>query len=864
MQAAAQKFVIGEQGEARVKAWLLGLPGVKDVVKETERYEEFDFRVFTQDDKSFTVEVKNDDKRATTGNLFLETVSNLNTGRVTNINCDRLIYVTPGFHDAYSFDFAKFKPWFDEFKGAHPERVRDVRVDQPNRAQGIPYSIAECKALPFCKVVNVPLMEEMAPEPSKPAAEKKHEDKVTCDFETFSEVDVRDVGSWVYSEHPSTEILVLSYKINKQRTKIWYPGIPFPQELIDMVEAGAIFEAHNAQFERAIWINVLIKKMGVDVKMPKRWKDTLAACAYRSLPLGLDEVGPVLHLHTQKDKRGKELLRKLAGPRKPTKKDASTRLWDLELYEALYEYCERDTDTEWELSETIGDLPPPEQRTWVLDQIVNQRGVRVDIEAVIAAKWCVERVNERMTTKLVALTDGMVTSHSEVKKIGEWLATKEFFMPDLTAESVTRAIGKLSKSTDKTSKAVLAVLKIRQQLAKSSVAKLDKFIDCTCKDLRIRGLLQYHGAGTGRWAGRLVQPQNFPRGEEKLFETFSMDEVIAIIKQAHQFGDPDWVEMSTGFETLLVISSALRGMFISEPDSEFCNADFSAIEARVTAWVAGQQWKLDAFEKIDKEGNYQGSDDIYCATATGIFGYVVKKKEHKKERQVGKVCELAFGYQGGVGAWRNFDRKEPGEEGYRPDEEIQKYKVAWREKHPMVVKLWFGLEEACLNAVRYEGKPFSYRGIVYQVVQEKSGKWLTCRLPNGRRLWYFRPEIEKVHTDWGEKDQVSYEGRDNKNGGRWTRILTYGGMLTENVVQAISRDIMVEAMVRVERAGYFIVLTVHDEIMCEVKKEFGQHKTKKNGTVCDPFFDELMSEVPAWCKGLPISVDGWRESRYRK
>lgn len=728
--------------------------------------------------------------------------------------------------------------------------------------------------------------------------------KVIIDFETYSDLPLKgkeSVGVWRYAEHESTEILCLGYRFPGEPRFIWTPGVPFPQRL---VEAAAndnyVFEAHNAQFERAIWIFQLLKKLGIS--MPKKWRDTMAVCAYRSLPLGLEDVGDVLSLLTKKDKRGKFLLSKLSQPQHPTKKNPETRCRDLDLLDELYDYCGQDVDTEGALGDTIGDLPDSEQRVWVMDQTINQRGVMIDVEAVLAARWCVEQVSIQLMAEMKGLTGGESITYYHTKKDGTveeksgeletakqtkimlaWFEREGFSLPNLQAETVKNALKYYGKTMPAKCR---RMLEIRQQLAKASTAKLDKFLATVSSDGRVRGMLQYHGAGTGRWSGRGVQPQNFPRGNEDLFEALAkglpknaphvMHEIISVIKEAYNQKDYRIIELHLG-DVTDVVASALRGMFISAPGKVFYNADFSAIEARVTAWVSGEQWKLDAFAAIDRKEGYQGSEDIYLATASMVFGYpCLTKKTHKRERQVGKTCELAFGYMGGVNAWRNFDRKQEHEEGFKSDLEIDGHKVDWRKAHPNVVETWYGLDNAAISAVEdWKRSPehpaqtyangvkawraFSYRTIGYQVIEDKAGTWLICRLPSGRLLWYYNPDLgidDVTRADgsiWRRK-HVLYDGTDNKNGNMWTTLRGYGGLWMENVVQAISRDLMVEAMVRLELAGYKIVLTVHDEVHCEVDEDFGSIDE----------FNRIMQIVPTWAEGLPVAADPWKDTRYHK
>lgn len=705
--------------------------------------------------------------------------------------------------------------------------------------------------------------------------------RTTLDFETRSELDVREVGAWRYSEHHSTEILCLFYEIPGKDMQMWAPPMPFPEDLAELAASNDhMFEAHSAQFEVAIWCNILYKQL--DVPVPKRWADTLAVCAYRAIPLGLDAVGEVLDLPVKKDKRGKYLIQQLCKPRKPLKADKKRFkeegltedqwpvLWreDWALLEELYDYCGQDVQAEKMLSRTIGDLPLSEYRLWVLDQRINKRGMYVDSEAVEAAIGIIELLGTRLEAELVEITGGAVKTGDQVAKIVEWINSiiheADIPIPNLQADTVEEWVDRLRRyadepGQDKRDVDVLRVLEIRQILGSSSVKKLYKFRACLCDDNYIRGLLQYCGAGTGRWSGRLVQPQNFPRGNLEYFvKIFGLkgvdgasETVMNILIETIKIGGQDAIDaLEVMFGDVIdALTTALRGMFMAAPGKKYHVADFAAIEAVVTAWVGGEEWKLEAFRAIQRGEKYEGADDIYCATASGMFGHPVSKEENPKERQVGKVCELAFGYQGGVGAWRNFDKSDRYD-----DAEVDYFKTQWREKHTATVRLWYGVQEAAVDALKLN-RPVSYRMITFEPVVDAAGKWLTIILPNGRRLWYFNPQLDMVTTPWGsEQLQVSYEGRDNKKGGRWGRIRTYGGMITENIVQAISRDLMAEAMINVEKAGYSIVLTVHDEIISEDDEDFGSQEE----------FEQIMKIPPKWVGDCPVGLSGWEGYRYRK
>jgi DNA polymerase len=689
----------------------------------------------------------------------------------------------------------------------------------------------------------------------------------TVDFETRSFRNVKDTGAWRYAEDPTTEILCLAFRFDNGEIKLWVPGLPFPQEIIDHINTGGMFEAHNAQFERAIWKHILVPKFSIP--MPKKWKDTLAACAYKGLPLALDKVGSALNLEVQKNKRGKYLLNTLSVPKGATKNEPD-RVYreDLDLMEELYEYCIDDVRAECLLSETIGDLSEPEYKVWVLDQIINQRGVKLDVKAVNGALKIVEFVETGLNKELSDITEGDVTAATQRDKIMTWLRGNGLFaIASLTKQEVEDTIAELERNPTGLEKC-LRVLQIRQILAKSSTKKLTKMLDTvSLSDDRIRGLLQYHGAGTGRWAGRLVQPQNFPRGSlEKYCDEMGldpaecMDLLISIISAGLEDPDNASKELLALFgDPMEAIVTSLRGMFVAEDDCRYLISDFAAIEAVVLAWLAGEEWKLEAFRAINKGEKYNGADDIYCATASQILQRTVTKAEDKVGRQIGKTAEVAFGFVGGLGAWRKFDNSDTYD-----DEEVEDFKIKWRERHPNTVQLWYGIERAAIKTVR-TGERQSYGRISYDVKEDAAGKWLVCILPNGRKLWYYDPVLIEEKINWFPKGrrrddkpemrtQLSYQGRDNKKGGAWGIVRSYSGILVENIVQAVSRDLMVEAMIRVEAAGYPIILTVHDEIIAELPKILGSLEE----------FMNLMSIVPPWAEGCPIGVSGDEVSRYRK
>lgn len=695
--------------------------------------------------------------------------------------------------------------------------------------------------------------------------------RIIGDFETRSRLDVTDVGQHRYAEDESTEPLCFAYRLKgTSKTKQWVPGMTAPQDLIDHVNAGYPIEAHGAGFERAIWKEKMLPIYGWP--MPKYWIDTMATCAYRSIPLGLDDVGNVLDLDVKKDPEGRALIRALCQPQKQPKvpvpkytkkgelttasqkalqKYADWREWneDFGLYQKLYDYNIRDTDAEVDLGDTIGDLPQAEYSTWVLDQKINNRGVYLDKEAVESALYIVTEIETALNAELPTLTEGKVEKGTQGERIKNWLESKGLFLPNLQKETVEVYLKPEAKARLESShgKDVVRVLEIRQQLAMASTGKLSKMLEWVCRDGRIRGMLQYHGSGTGRWAGRGPQPQNFPRGNPAMLKN-GIEALIAAIKCRSAalleaiYGDP-----------MMAIATSLRGMFISAPGKILNVGDFSAIESRVVDWLADQEQMLEAYRKYDRgEG-----PDIYCVMAADIYGRVINKKDDPEERQLGKITKLGCGYQMSgrrlmEQAWDDYKVRITEERG---DELVAKYRAS----HDRVKNMWYAIEEAAVDCIRLKQRT-SFRNIQFEPVTDAAGDWFTIILPNGRRLWYFNPQVQQVSITYKDgktrlKWQLGYEGRNNKMGGVWSFVKTYGGMLVENIVQAISRDLMVEAMFRAEKAGYPLILTVHDELIAETDISYGDRHE----------FECIMAgPVPLWADGLPVAVEAWRGTRYKK
>jgi DNA polymerase len=483
-------------------------------------------------------------------------------------------------------------------------------------------------------------------------------------------------------------------------------------------------------------------------------------------------------------------------------------------------------------------LSERERRVYLLDQKINDRGIKIDRALIGAALAVVEKEQQRLNGELARATGGAVTSCAQTSRLVAWLNESGFDVDSVAAHEVKAFLDR-----DETPDAARAVLELRREAAKSSTAKLRAMLNAACPDDRIRGSLLYYGASrTGRWSGRLHQPQNFPRGDEAI--TSLTDQAVAMILA----GNTDVMRLVFG-SPLDVVSSCLRPCMVAEDGHDLMCPDFSNVEGRGLAWLAGEEWKLQAFRDFDAGTG----PDLYKVTYGRSVGIPVEKVD-KAGRQIGKVIELACGYQGSTGAFQTFARLY----GLKvPDEEAARLAGAWRDAHPATRGFWYALNDAAMAAVAQPGRRVEAGPIAYL----RQDGWLWCRLPSGRVLAYANPSIAK--NDRGE-DAVHYWGVPNPakpipvdgvSTRRWARLSAYGGLLAENVTQAMCRDLLAEAMLRLDAHGYPIALTVHDEIVVEAPHGFGSPEEVR----------QIVSEVPEWAKGFPIAVGKIeRQRRYSK
>lgn len=645
---------------------------------------------------------------------------------------------------------------------------------------------------------------------------------LSIDLETYSDVDLPNCGVYRYVEG-DFHILLFAYAFDDEETKCvdMACGEQLPAEVVDAIHNENIIKsAWNAQFERIC----LSKYFGAQLS-PDAWQCTMVWAASLSLPLKLATAAQALKTAQQKDAVGERLIRYFSIPCKPTKANGG-RTRNLPEHApddwALFKsYCIQDVETERDIRRRLEKFPlmPQEWDFYHMDQRINDRGILIDRELVQQAIICNMAMSEEMTKRAYALT-GLENPNS-VSQLKSWLEDRGIEVDSLGKKNVASLITDLDKHS--ADGEALDMMKLRLQMAKSSVKKYQAAERYICIDGRAHGLFQFSGANrTQRWAGRGIQLQNLPQNH-----IATLDEARDLVK----LGCFDMIEVLYG-NTPDILSQLIRTMLIPKPGCEFIVADFSAIEARVLAWLAGEQWRLDAFQR---------GEDIYCASASQMFGVpVVKHGINGELRQKGKVAELACGYGGGSGALISMGALDMG----LKEDELPDIISSWRDANPEIVKFWYAVEKAAIETVK-DHNDRSVGRIGFQF----SANTLWIVLPSGRRLAYIKPRLQPNRFG---RMALTFEGLGANN--KWVRGETYSGKLTENITQATARDLLAEAMRRMELAGLGIVGHVHDEVILEVPR----------GSMTVDDVCAIMNRNPTWADGLPLSSAGYTGNYYFK
>ncbi|TZE81986.1 DNA polymerase [Calorimonas adulescens] len=658
---------------------------------------------------------------------------------------------------------------------------------------------------------------------------------LSIDLETFSSIDINKAGLYRYVQSPDFQILLFAFAFDDDPVQVvdLAQGEKIPQHVISALwDPNIIKHAYNASFE---WycLSKFFSISNPEAWLPQ-WQDTMLHGLYCGYTAGLAATGAALGLPEDKKKMsiGQALIRTFCVPCKPTKSNGyRTRTLphhEPEKWKLFKQYNVQDVVTEREIEHRLSAFPVPEQeqKLWRLDQQINNYGVMVDQDLIEGALYCSEKITDELMNEAIKISG--LDNPKSVQQLSQWLEEEtEEEIPNLQKDTVKNLI----KTTE--DEKVKRMLEIRQELSKTSVKKYTAMKEAVCDDGRIRGLLQFYGANrTGRWAGRLVQVQNLPR---------NYLETLSHARDCVKYKKVDALKIVYGSipDTL---SQLIRTAFIPSPGHILIDADFSAIEARVVAWLAGEQWRLDVFNTHGK---------IYEASASQMFGVpiekIVKGNPEYVLRQKGKVAELALGYQGSVGALIKMGALNMG----LTEEELPEIVQRWRSSNKRIVDLWYAVENAALSVIR-TGQPVGIKNLLFaREGNYNTGQdFLTITLPSGRKLFYVKPFI--AQNDRGQ-DALYYHGM-NQNSKKWETVSTYGGKLVENITQAVARDCLAESLMRLTAAGYKIVFHVHDEVVLDVPEE----KADLN-QVC-----EIMGQPIPWAPGLPLKADGFITKYFRK
>jgi DNA polymerase len=631
--------------------------------------------------------------------------------------------------------------------------------------------------------------------------------KAYIDFETKSDIPIED-GAMKYLTHPSADIICMSYKTGHNKTKLWIPGQSFPKDL-DIIKWTY---AHNALFDYRVW-HILGAKYQFPTRHITKWIDTMALCGRYGLPQSLDYAGTVLKLKIKKNPRGKYLIKKICcPPYKHTKE---------ELYE-FYDYCKDDVNTLYELANTLPTdyLSKIEQQIWVLTQKINSKGIPIDIKSVKLILSITKAYQIEHAERIPELTDYKINTIGQIKKIVKWVNSYGVKINNLQAETVTKTLTQPNLPAN-----VKELLEMRQELGSSSLKKYNRMVQYEYKE-RIFDNLRYYGAGPGRWAGIGFQPHNLPRAQAK-------DAEIEINK----FKDFSIIDENPIYSA----KSLIRGMIKAPKGYHILASDFSAIEYILLCWITGDIVMLNRFA--------QGFDQ-YIDMASALT-YIPYNDINDKQRFMGKVIILGCGF--GLGAV-GFKGVADGWGLKLTASECNEAVIAYRNKYPKVPKLWYRGKDMAVAAVMFPGKTYIYKKCKFKVIKDKIGtSWLRLILPSKRPLYYNSPEL--VNGKYGY--EIAHMGI-NPYTKKWSRLRLIPGRITENIIQALARDLLAYAKLNLDDAGFSLIMSIHDEVVCEVpnppKDDIGKLEEMK----------EIMCITPEWCKDLPLRATGFAAKRFKK
>lgn len=671
-------------------------------------------------------------------------------------------------------------------------------------------------------------------------------DTLHIDFETRSEIDLRKVGLHRYARDPSTDVICMAWAVNDEPVRLWHPANINPTDVMNNVSEGIRVVAHNVPFELEIWNQIMVPRFGWPELKPEQCECTMAMAYSMALPGALDNAAAALGLNVRKDNAGHRLMMQMCKPRR-YEEDGTVVWWDDEdRMRRLFNYCKQDVEVERLLEQRLMRLAESERKVWQIDFRINSRGLRVDLDTVKRLNRVVDETRKLLDARMRTVTNNAVSTCTSVQQLVNWLRYHGVDTSSVAKFELAQLLERDDLAPD-----VRDALTLRQEAAKASVSKLNKVLDLAGTDHRAHGLLQFHGAATGRWAGRHIQAHNLPR---PAIEQHEIEHVIEVVKKESAQDAAAFIDMLYG-APLDIVASCLRAIFTAAPGNVLMAGDYMAVEGRKLAWMAGEEWVLEV---------YRTDGRMYERNAVDFFPdrYLSWKDVDKKgdDRFVGKVGELQLGYQGGVGAFQTMARTS----GFHvTDAFADGVKEAWRSKRPNIVGFWYVIEDAALKACSYPGRKFQAgvegRGVTFK----KDGSFLWCRLPSGRVLCYPYPELREVQTPWGAtKTAVTYmtvptpgakRVPDPRNSSRWTRVSTYGGKLTENVVQASCADLLRHTLCELHSERFATVLHVHDEAVVE---ETDPERYE--------LFGEVMGRTPEWAVDFPLGVETWMGERYRK